>query len=293
MWASFNARALGHQLTAGESIRLAAEAGFEGVDLLVRDAIQAGIDPRELRHRIEDAGLRAGAWPLPVAWRGDEGLFRDDLRSLPRLAAAAAVIGLRRTGTWVMPEVPAGKSPAGIAELHQARLEAVARILQDHGIRLGLEAIGVESFRTGSGPRLATRLDELDALVGPLRDRCANVGLLVDAFHLYAAGEPLSSALIWGVDRVVWVHVADLPEGASLDRRAIRDDQRGLPGDSGAIDVRGLLRLLAGAGYHGPVTVETLRRPSRSSGDDPATAASMSRAALAAVWPLNRTASGA
>ena len=75
MYASWNARAVGLSLSAIESIEVAARAGFAGVDLLVRDLSQSNTDPVELRRRMGDLGLRGGAWPLPVDWRGDAARF--------------------------------------------------------------------------------------------------------------------------------------------------------------------------------------------------------------------------
>src|SRR6266404_4575571 len=106
MYACFNARAIGLSLSAAATIELASRAGFDGVDLMVRDLVEAGDDPRALRALMDDRGLRAGAWPLPIDWRGDAGTFAEGLARLPRYAAAAEALGLSRTGTWVMPETP-------------------------------------------------------------------------------------------------------------------------------------------------------------------------------------------
>lgn len=105
MYASWNARAVGLSLSANESIKVAARAGFTGVDLLVRDLAESNEDPLELRSRMDDLGLRGGAWPLPVDWRGNTVRFREDIRQLPRYARTAAILGLSRTGTWVLPEI--------------------------------------------------------------------------------------------------------------------------------------------------------------------------------------------
>src|SRR4051812_29860497 len=104
MFASFNARAVGLKLSAAATLDLAAGAGFAGVDLLVRDLLEAGDDPRVLRARMDDLGLRGGAFPMPVHWCGDAATFARDLARLPRLAEAAAILGLSRTATWVLPE---------------------------------------------------------------------------------------------------------------------------------------------------------------------------------------------
>ena len=260
MFSSFNARAVGlPALSAETTIDLAAEAGFEGVDLLVRDLIRSGDDPKALRSRMDDRGLRGGAFPLPMDWRGDEAIFRRDLEALPRLAEAAATLGLSRTGTWVMPQMPDWSSDRSeVAGFHIRRIGEIARVLDEHGIRLGLEVIGVESSRSGRGEPFVARLGDLDTELAPIWDEAPNLGVLLDAFHLYAAGETVDAGLARGVDRVVWVHVADLPPKAPPDRSRIIDADRGLPGENGAIDVRGVLERLAREGYNGPVTVEPM-----------------------------------
>lgn len=293
VYPSFNARALGIDADADQTIELAVATGFAGVDLLVRDIVDRGSDLLRLRRILDDRNLRAGAWPLPVQWRGDESTFVADLRALPRYAEAAATLGLTRTATWVMPETPDRPQSqqaqnahlAEQAELHIVRLDAIARILAAHGTRLGLEVIGVASFRTGLGLPFVCRVADVWPYVDALREQVPGVGILLDAFHLYASGEDVSKALSRGVDSVVWVHLADLPSGATHDRGLMRDDNRGLPGESGAVDVRGLLRRLADLGYDGPVTIETLSGCRSLAGLDRLTVAKRAAESLRKVWP--------
>jgi sugar phosphate isomerase/epimerase len=176
MYASFNARAVGLTLSAEATIDLAAAAGFGGVDLLIRDLADAGDDPGALARRRDDLGLRGGAWPLPVVWRGDAARFARDLERLPRLAETAAVLGLSRSGTWVLPETPerpeteAGRAThvAATVAIHLERLSAIARTLAEFGHRLGLEVIGVASARTGRGMPFVPCLADLDRVLGAI-----------------------------------------------------------------------------------------------------------------------------
>jgi len=287
MYRCFNVRAVGlPSISAGTTVDLAASAGFDGVDLLVRDLVRDGSDPATIRSRMDARGLRGGAFPMPVAWRGDEATFRGDLAELPALARAAATLGLARTATWVMPETPDRASDRReVAALHVRRLGAIARVLDDHGIRLGLEVIGVESSRTGKGLPFVARLADLDGELGAIWDESPGIGLLVDAFHLHAAGEPIEAALARGVEGVVWVHVADLPPGARDDRSKIVDAERGLPGESGAVDAAGLLARLAEEGYDGPVTAEPLARCASLQGLEADAVARLVRESLDRIWP--------
>lgn len=293
MYPSFNARAVGlPDLPTLETIDVAAAAGFAAVDLMIRDLARSGADLGAVRDRMAARGLIAGAFPMTMDWRGDEAAYRRDLAELPGLARAARSLGLARTGTWVMPETPRmpapGEDPAAlraeVAAFHLERLRPIARILADHGIRLGLEVIGVATFRRGAGVPFVARLAELAPTLGPLLDE-PNVGLLVDAFHLYAADEPVDAALALGAGRVVWAHVADLDPEFGGDRAAIVDAERGLPGEHGAVENRAFLARLAAAGFDGPVTAEPLARCRSLVGRPAGEVAARVKRALESCWP--------
>jgi sugar phosphate isomerase/epimerase len=287
MFSSFNARAVGlPSITADQTIDIAAEAGFDGVDLMVRDLVQSGQDVGEIRLRMDDSGLKAGAFPFPIDWRKDEASFDRDLATLPPILDAARLLGLTRTGTWVMPEIPDRTTTRSeVATLHVRRLGQLARLLALFEIRIGLEVIGVESFRTGRGEPFVARLADLDHQIGSIWQESPHLGILLDAFHLYAADEPIEAGLAWGIERVVWVHVADLPPGAHPDRSAIVDANRGLPGEHGAIDLCDFLGRLDREGYDGPVTVEPLGNCGSLLGHEPRIVARLVKQALDRVWP--------
>ena len=80
---------------------------------------------------------------------------------------------------------------------------------------------------------------------------------------------------------VVWAHVADLPPDAPTDRDAIRDQDRGLPGEAAA----GLLRALAEAGYDGPVTPEPMPECRSLQGLKAEEAVFRVAEAIQSVWP--------
>jgi sugar phosphate isomerase/epimerase len=290
MFASWNARAVGLEMPARETIETAARAGFLGVDLLVRDLVQSGRDPEELGRRMDDLGLRGGAWPLPVNWRGGEDQFLADLRELPRFARVASRLGLTRTGTWVLPECatvatdPRGAEDAfrRTLEMHRHRLGRIAAILGDEGVRLGLEIIGPAGARGSSALPFVHRYADLAETFQALHRERANVGMLVDSFHLYAAGEHPSAGLLWGIDGVVWVHLAD---SANPDRSSLKDRQRALPGETGLAPCRSLLEELQERGYSGPVTAEPLTRCTSLGEVEPLEVARHTHAAIDSVWP--------
>lgn len=294
MYRCWSARAVGLDQSAEETIETAAAAGFDGVDLMVRDLVDSGSDVGELRLRMDDLGLRGGAWPLPVNWKNDAETFEADLRRLPRLAATAARLGLFKTGTWV----PFESKPVDARTLKDAtarqrvvdretarwidRLDRIARILDEHGSRLGLEIIGPEAERTGRGVPLVGTYAELLRRFAELREARSNVGVLVDAFHLFAAGEELEEAMAWGESSVVWAHLADPAHG---DRHSLRDAERALPGEFPSSRCGSILAELARRGWRGPVTVEPLSRCRSLQGLNPVEQALRVREATRRVWP--------
>ena len=81
-----------------------------------------------------------------------------------------------------------------------------------------------------------------------------NVGLLVDCWHWYTAGNSVMDLASIPVEKIVHVHINDAPRKPVEEQV---DNVRLLPGQSGVIDIRGFLRTLSALGYDGPVAVET------------------------------------
>ncbi|MDH7571598.1 MAG: TIM barrel protein, partial [Armatimonadota bacterium] len=136
-------------------------------------------------------------------------------------------------------------------QFHVARFAPVARILADHGCRLALEFIGPQTLRNGKRYGFIHTMDGMLALAAAIGE---NVGLLLDAWHLYTSHGTLAEMDLLTNDQVVYVHVNDAPAGVPVDEQ--KDNVRCLPGETGVIDLPGFLRKLAAIGYDGPVTPE-------------------------------------
>jgi sugar phosphate isomerase/epimerase len=239
-----------------QAIAAARMGGFDGLEVnagQLADAIERdGVDA--IRKKFTDARVRPAAFGLPVEWRKDEARWRDDLRKLPRLAKAAAALGIRRTATWVLPMSNDRELDENI-RFHIDRFTPIAGLLAEHDIRLGLEFIGPRTLRdTGTFPfiwRMAEMLD-LARRIGP------NVGLLVDVYHVYTSHGTLDDLRKLSANDVVYVHVNDAPRGVAIDAQL--DNVRDLPGATSVIDIAGFLRTLREIGYDGPVTPEPFKK---------------------------------
>ena len=268
-------------LALPEAIALARETGFDAVviDLpeVGRLAEEHGLD--HVRDLFTGAGVRPASWGVPVAWRqGDD--CEADLRRLPRLAALARELGAPRATAGVWPGSDERPYDENLA-WHVARLRPIARVLADEGCRLGLEFIGPKTFRAPFRHEFVYTLGgamELAAAIG-----MGNVGVLLDAWHLYTSGGAIAEVARLTAADVIAVHVNDAPAGVPPDEQI--DTVRALPLETGVIDLVGFMRALRDIGYDGPVMPEPFsQRLNDLAATDPRAAAREAARALDALW---------
>lgn len=268
-------------LTLAQTIDLASATGFDSVVFDIREAERiadaGGLDA--LRELFARANVRPGYWGLPVAWRNDE-KAPADLEELPKRAKLAADLGCLRATTGVPPtsdERPYDENFTWTAD----RLRPAANILADHGCRIGIEFIGPKTFRKNVRYEFIYDLPqtmELAAAIGT-----GNVGLLLDAWHLYTSGGSIADMEGLKASDVVAVHVNDAPAGVPVDEQI--DNVRRLPLETGVIDIVGFMHALQRIGYDGPVMPEPfLQRLDELGAEDPVAAAREAAASMDALW---------
>ncbi len=247
MFTSLSSGAIGVSATLEEGLRLAASHGFDGLHFNIAEA--AALGPGRVRELCAETGVRLSAFGFPVDFRGGERDFERDLERLPELAAVAEQLGVQRTATYLLPwsdELPFGDNFA----LHRDRLNPVAAILADRGIRFGLEYVAPDTMRAGrkhSFVHTMVQTLELCAAVG------GNAGLLADSWHWYTARETADDLRFLPAGTVVDVHVNDAPD---LPVETQEDHVRAMPGETGVIDIAAFLGALAEIGYDGPMMAE-------------------------------------
>jgi sugar phosphate isomerase/epimerase len=243
---------IGVKATQREAIDLAQRHGFESVFPDAGELARLSeADVQQLLADLQARGLVWGASFLAVDFRGDEATFERGLADLPGYARALQRAGVRRTGTWLP---PGSDSLTYLRHFEQTarRLRRVALVLRDHGLRLGLEYVGPKtSWSARRYPFLHTLAEtrELIAEIG-----ADNVGLVLDSWHWYHAGDAAADVKALRNEDVVAVDLNDAPAGVPKDQQ--RDGSRELPGATGVIDVRAFLDALAEIGYDGPVRAE-------------------------------------
>jgi hydroxypyruvate isomerase len=130
-----------------------------------------------------------------------------------------------------------GVSPQAQDELGRESISLAAKAADRIGATVLVESV--------SGPKpypLRTAADSVSVVDDVRATGAANVGFLLDLYHLAANGDDLDAAIASYTDRTAHVQIADAPG-------------RGEPG-TGDLDLQRHLRALADAGYAGWVGLE-------------------------------------
>ena len=85
-----------------------------------------------------------------------------------------------------------------------------------------------------------------------------NVGLVLDSWHWWQAGDSVEDILSLKNEEIVSVDLNDAPAGVPKEQQM--DGQRELPCATGVIDVAAFLKALQRIGYDGPVRAEPFNR---------------------------------
>jgi sugar phosphate isomerase/epimerase len=260
---------LGVKATQREAIDLARRHGFESVFADAGELARL-TDPevQEVRASLKAAGLVFGAAFLAVDFRKDEETFARGLGELPAYARALQRAGVRRTGTWLP---PSSDSLTYLQHFKQTarRLREVGRVLGDHGVRLGLEYVGPRTAWTARRYPFLHTLAETRELIAEIG--VASVGLVLDSWHWYHAGDGAADVQALRNEDVVAVDLNDAPADVPKDQQ--RDNARELPMATGVIDAAAFLKALAAIGYDGPVRAEPFNEAVRKMPREEAVAA--------------------
>jgi sugar phosphate isomerase/epimerase len=279
MFKNLNTGAIGVKATLAEQLDFARRHGFAGIDFSIVEAQTLadaqGVDA--VKTLFTNSGVKPGSWGLPVDYRKDEATWRSGLAALPKHAALAAELGCFRTATWILP----GDDEMNFWEyfaFHVDRLRPAAQILKEHGHRFGMEFIGPKTMRDARKHLFVYTLDGMLALGAAIGT--GNMGLLLDAWHLYTSHGSTDDVRKLAATDIVSVHVNDAPAGIPVDQQI--DQVRTLPGETGVLDIADFLHALSEIGYDGPVTSEPFSQRVRDL--PPEQAVAETAAAMDKIW---------
>jgi sugar phosphate isomerase/epimerase len=255
---------------APESLRdyvvLAEQYGFGGIEVdmgvVIREAKASSWDA--VKALFEQLAVAPASTGLPVEWRKDDETFNATLPKLRDYAEAARAIGCRRVCDWMPPAID--EDPKEFRKKCVSRFRAVAEILGEYSLRLGLEFVGPKTLRVGpkamGSNEFVHNIPQTLELIADIDARAGNVGMLVDSFHWFCTGSKVDEIANLSERQIVHVHINDAPD-VPVDEQI--DNQRLLPGE-GIIDLKAFLQALSKMGYRDFVAVETFNNELTSLG---------------------------
>lgn len=230
--------------TVREKLQAAAAAGFDAVEVWREDIAACPGGAAEVRNMAGDLGLQiADIMVLRDATGLPDGLReakRDETLAVMDLALALGTACVQSPATMA-PECIAGRIDEDLAWMAD---QAAVR-----GLTVSYEATAW-SVVDNTLPAAWDRVHRLGA---------ANVGVVVDSFHICARGRDASDLDGVPADRIFQVQLNDLLEPVSIDDLPhlieVARHRRVLPGD-GRFPLADFMRRLDAMGYAGPMGVE-------------------------------------
>jgi sugar phosphate isomerase/epimerase len=249
MLLSLNPVIVGGRANWPELAKVAAQAGFPGVEVPIVKAMESS--PDAIKAVLKENKVKPGAIGLPVDFRKDEAIFEKDLAGLAKAAGYAAAIGCPRMATYILSSASLPKPEQ--RKLLQGRLRKVTDILERSHVRLGLEFLGPLHIRKAQPHEFIWKMDEMLEFA---RDCGNNCGLLLDSWHWHHAGATPDDIVKAGRKAIVHVHLAD---AQNLPPEQIKDNERLLPGE-GVVNWKGFFGALKQIGYKDAVSPEVFGR---------------------------------
>ena len=227
-----------------EEIKIASEAGYDGIELWVSelDAFTAkGGKLGSIREALEAAGVKPVNLIAFFAWAVDEREEREK-----GIAEARRVFAMARDlGCGMVAAPPMGLIDKPVSDLMNVTKWYRALLVagEEYGVTPVLEFWGMAKSlgRLGEAVFVASEADHPNACI------------LADAFHMYKKGTPASSLRMISSRALGLFHINDYP--SDPPRETITDALRVYPGD-GIAPLREMLGILDANGYNGMISLE-------------------------------------
>ncbi len=237
----------GYKLPVPEQIALCGEAGFDGIELWIRDIVaylDQGGDYETLSRLLKDNELilenmiSFSTWIADNKDKREEGIegMRKDMETTARLGGrfiAATVQGLSSIDRDKLPDY---------AERYRTILE------------MGDE-MGVTPLLELWGAGVLNSLPETVYIT--LATGHSKAVPLLDFYHLYRGGNPFESLSLINGSRLPVFHINDYP--AQPPRKELKDSDRVFPGD-GICPFANVLPSLYQSGFRGALSVELFNK---------------------------------
>ncbi|ADP12803.1 4-hydroxyphenylpyruvate dioxygenase [Erwinia sp. Ejp617] len=246
-----------------EKLRAAAAAGFQQVELWQQDVATAAVGAAGLANLCSRLALSLTDYQVLMDFDGAP----DEMRNNKRNEALEMMSTAQRLGATTL-LVPASTHPACCQQRTEEDLRWLVQQAARHHLRVAYEAMAWSRHinNIAAAWQLVKRIN------------APNLGLVVDAFHIFVLQRTLADLEGIPAGKIFLVQLSDLdtqPDAQQLKKVARHD--RLLPGE-GHYPLRALLEHLQQIGYQGPIGLEVFS--DRLHQADPVNTAKAAMAAL-------------
>ncbi|SDO42593.1 Sugar phosphate isomerase/epimerase [Paenibacillus sp. yr247] len=230
------------KLEVKEQVRIAAEAGYAGVELWVKDLdayLSNGGTVKQLKRYITDTGIEVVNAIAFFAWSDENEAERE--RAF--VQAEKEMVMLAELGCAAVAAPPFGNVERVSLESMAESFAMLSELARKIGIKPYLEFWG--------RAKKLSRLSE--AIYVAMESGAPNAQILLDPFHMYTGGSRVENLAYLNGERIGIVHVNDYPAAPARD--VIADRNRVFPG-AGCAPSQQFASTLYDIGYRGYLSLE-------------------------------------
>ena len=254
--ASLSPGAIGLKCTANELLDYAIKFKFSAISPPLRELIQfKESDKKAYLEKMKKNEIVFDSGGLPIDFRTTELKFKEGYDFLVENINSIVSLNISSLVTWIMPTHKTLTYMRNF-EQHRTRLNKVATVLEDSGLKLGLEYVGPKTLMARDKYPFLHSINGLKELIKSIEKN--NVGYLLDSYHTYCAEDKNEDLDFLKAEDIISVQLNDGVLGRTTATQM--DLERELPGDTGIIDLENFLNLIRNKGYNGAVSVEPFNK---------------------------------
>jgi sugar phosphate isomerase/epimerase len=250
---SLNPGIIGVKANFAETLDYAIQYGYEAISPFTQEVMDKYSDQQlnEIMAKMKAHGISYCSSNIPLEFRKDEATFKEGFQGLKKFCQTMEKQGATRMNTWIISSHNELTYNENMRQ-HAYRLGECAKVMDDHGIKFGLEYLGMRTMLIMNRYPFISSMKEGRELIGEIGQN--NVGFVLDSFHWYCANETIEDIHSLKPEEIVVVDLNDARDG--FTRETQLDGKRELPMATGVINIREFLQGLIDIGYDGPVRTE-------------------------------------
>ena len=250
---SLNPGIIGVKANLAQILDYAIRFGYEAISPYTQEVMQhySSSQLEEHKAKMEAHEISYCSINIPVEFRKDGDTFQEGFRDLKKFCQTMEKQGATRINTWIISSHPELTYTQNM-KVHGQRLGECAKVMEDHGIKLGLEYLGTRVLLNQNRFPFISSMQECRDLIAETGQ--SNVGFVLDSFHWHCANESIEDIQSLSSEEIVVVDINDARAGFS--RETLADGKRELPLATGVIDLKSFMQGLLDISYDGTVRTE-------------------------------------